>query len=179
MRYQAALHSDSLKRDVYRQARLASQPRAGPRSGDMPIWYSQPVGRYLLKAKPSDIAAREASGYGPPRFVAPDVAGLAPACAQASLSAKTAWIGAWPSGKATGFGPVILGSNPSAPATLRTCYRTILCLSGTGWIRGRIPRCLRVLGFVSKWQRQFRAKFRRAPLRKSLGRHLGVNFPFW
>jgi hypothetical protein len=25
-------------------------------------------------------------------------------------------IGAWPSGKATGFGPVILGSNPSAPA---------------------------------------------------------------
>jgi hypothetical protein len=25
--------------------------------------------------------------------------------------------GAWPSGKATGFGPVILGSNPSAPAT--------------------------------------------------------------
>jgi len=26
-------------------------------------------------------------------------------------------IGAWPSGKATGFGPVILGSNPSAPAT--------------------------------------------------------------
>ena len=28
------------------------------------------------------------------------------------------FIGAWPSGKATGFGPVILGSNPSAPATL-------------------------------------------------------------
>ena len=27
-------------------------------------------------------------------------------------------IGAWPSGKATGFGPVILGSNPSAPATI-------------------------------------------------------------
>src|SRR5262245_26948406 len=27
-------------------------------------------------------------------------------------------IGAWPSGKATGFGPVILGSNPSAPTTL-------------------------------------------------------------
>jgi hypothetical protein len=41
-------------------------------------------------------------------------------------------IGAWPSGKATGFGPVILGSNPSAPATLSTCYRTILCRSGTG-----------------------------------------------
>ena len=33
------------------------------------------------------------------------------------LSAKMAWIGAWPSGKATGFGPVILGSNPSAPAS--------------------------------------------------------------
>ena len=28
------------------------------------------------------------------------------------------YTGAWPSGKATGFGPVILGSNPSAPATL-------------------------------------------------------------
>jgi hypothetical protein len=28
------------------------------------------------------------------------------------------FIGAWPSGKATGFGPVILGSNPSAPATV-------------------------------------------------------------
>ena len=28
-------------------------------------------------------------------------------------------IGAWPSGKATGFGPVILGSNPSAPATAK------------------------------------------------------------
>lgn len=27
-------------------------------------------------------------------------------------------FGAWPSGKATGFGPVTLGSNPSAPATL-------------------------------------------------------------
>ena len=66
---------------------------------------------------------------------------------------KTRRIGAWPSGKATGFGPVILGSNPSAPATLSTCYRTILCLSGTGRIRGRIPRRFRVLGFGSKWQR--------------------------
>src|SRR6516225_2954709 len=28
------------------------------------------------------------------------------------------YAGAWPSGKATGFGPVILGSNPSAPAKL-------------------------------------------------------------
>src|SRR6185437_3690798 len=45
---------------------------------------------------------------------------------------KTRRIGAWPSGKATGFGPVILGSNPSAPATLSSCYRTILCLLGTG-----------------------------------------------
>jgi hypothetical protein len=27
-------------------------------------------------------------------------------------------IGAWPSGKATGFGPVIPGSNPGAPATV-------------------------------------------------------------
>ena len=27
-------------------------------------------------------------------------------------------IGAWPSGKATGFGPVIPGSNPGAPATI-------------------------------------------------------------
>src|SRR4029078_9929153 len=34
-----------------------------------------------------------------------------------SLSAKMAFIGAWPSGKATGFGPVIPGSNPGAPAT--------------------------------------------------------------
>ena len=42
------------------------------------------------------------------------------------------FIGAWPSGKATGFGPVILGSNPSAPATLSTCYRMILCLARTG-----------------------------------------------
>ena len=42
------------------------------------------------------------------------------------------FIGAWPSGKATGFGPVILGSNPSAPATLSTCYITIFCLTGTG-----------------------------------------------
>ena len=42
------------------------------------------------------------------------------------------FIGAWPSGKATGFGPVILGSNPSAPATLSACYRTMLCPSRTG-----------------------------------------------
>ena len=41
---------------------------------------------------------------------------------------KTRRIGAWPSGKATGFGPVILGSNPSAPATLSTRYRRIFCL---------------------------------------------------
>ena len=27
-------------------------------------------------------------------------------------------IWAWPSGKATGFGPVIPGSNPGAPATI-------------------------------------------------------------
>ena len=67
----------------------------------------------------------------------------------------------------------------TSTATLSTCYRTSLCLSGTGRIRGRIRRCFRVLGFGSKWQRQFRAKFRRAPLRKSLGRHLGVNFPVW
>ncbi len=32
-------------------------------------------------------------------------------------------IGAWPSGKATGFGPVILGSNPSAPATQSRDFR--------------------------------------------------------
>ncbi len=32
------------------------------------------------------------------------------------------FFGAWPSGKATGFGPVIGGSNPSAPAILRQGY---------------------------------------------------------
>ena len=68
---------------------------------------------------------------------------------------------------------------PRSTATLSTCYTTILCLSGTGRIRGRIPRFFRVLGFGSKWRRQFRAKFRRVPLRKSLERRLGVNFPFW
>jgi hypothetical protein len=55
--------------------------------------------------------------------------------------------GAWPSGKATGFGPVILGSNPSAPATLSISYRPILRPVGTGQVRGRIPRLFRVLGF--------------------------------
>ena len=92
---------------------------------------------------------------------------------------KTRRIGAWPSGKATGFGPVILGSNPSAPATLNTCYRTILCLPGSGRIRGWIPRCFRVVRFGSMRQRQFRVRLRRAPLRKSLGRHLGVNVAVW
>ena len=32
--------------------------------------------------------------------------------------------GAWPSGKATGFGPVIPGSNPGAPATLSLTWQT-------------------------------------------------------
>jgi hypothetical protein len=49
--------------------------------------------------------------------------------------------------------------------------------SRTGCIRGRIPRCSRARGFGAKWQRPFGAKFRLAPLRKSLGRHSGVNYP--
>ena len=67
---------------------------------------------------------------------------------------------------------------PLSTATLTVCYRTILCLSGTSSIRGRIPRYFRVLGFASKWQRQFRDQFRRAPLRKSLGGIWGSTFQF-
>jgi hypothetical protein len=48
-----------------------------------------------------------------------------------------------------GIEPVESGSPLTAStATLNADYRTILCLSGTAWIRGQIPRCFRVLGLV-------------------------------
>ena len=52
----------------------------------MPICVFAPSRRYLLKAKPSDIAASGVSGYGPPRFGAPDVGSCAGMCASELIS---------------------------------------------------------------------------------------------
>lgn len=38
-------------------------------------------------------------------------------------------IGDWPSGKATGSGPVIGGSNPSSPAKIRMTFTVVFILA--------------------------------------------------
>src|SRR6478672_2015264 len=64
-----------------------------------------------------------------------------------SLSAKMAFIGAWPSGKATGFGPVIPGSNPGAPAIVHPLMPTrlaaVVMAGGLGTrMRSALPKHL-------------------------------------
>ncbi len=119
VRYQAALHSVSLK-VTYIDKRLRPRNRGlamrAPRGGsDLEI--ASGAGDIMSAGAAPSIAAKEASGYGPPRFVARIAPGREPAPARV-LQRRRLCIGAWPSGKATGFGPVIPGSNPGAPATL-------------------------------------------------------------
>src|SRR6185369_12693595 len=61
-------------------------------------------------------------------------------------------IGAWPSGKATGFGPVIPGSNPGAPAIVQPLMPTrlaaVVMAGGLGTrMRSALPKHLhQILG---------------------------------
>src|SRR6478672_9344287 len=53
---------------------------------------------------------------------------------------ESAFTGAWPSGKATGFGPVIPGSNPGAPANVPTVSQSRPKLAAVVMAGGRGTR---------------------------------------
>ena len=85
-------------------------------------------------------------------------------------------IGAWPSGKATGFGPVILGSNPSAPANQSPVFWLSPDLRGmVRKKRGNAP----LIAYDAESpmrQRRFRVESGSFQTEKSPGDLLGVHF---
>src|SRR5438477_12981730 len=69
--------------------------------------------------------------------------------------------GAWPSGKATGFGPVIPGSNPGAPALIDRELAVVVMAAGLGTrMKSAVPKHLhpilgrRVLDWVLEAARE-------------------------
>jgi hypothetical protein len=116
----------SLRRAVYRRVGQTPQENPRPAAGSK-RWSSRPLPQ-----------ARDAG-----RRAATHLMAWVPAenWRKRGSSHQVEQIGAWPSGKATGFGPVIPGSNPGAPATLQVIDTDELSVAWTGAISREI-RCL-------------------------------------
>ena len=124
----AALHC--LRPGCCRTVRTASVPTRCPLKVDPP---AAPVVRQTFASmvrSGADVSGAGPTVYGlctsaltPKRPLAPFAPGVGShvgddALLEARVHSPSRFSGAWPSGKATGFGPVIPGSNPGAPANV-------------------------------------------------------------
>ncbi len=89
-------------------------------------------------ARARSARRRRADGAAP----RPALTDLQPGRPGVRVHSASRFTGAWPSGKATGFGPVIPGSNPGAPANVTTVSESRPKLAAVVMAGGRGTRML-------------------------------------